>query len=775
MATNVLAKMAVLIEAQTAQFNKSLAQSESRLQKFAKTSQTSGTAISSSLGLTAIGATAIAGAVGNAINIVKNFEQQMATVKAITGASADEFNRLRTDAIKLAQATKFTATEVAGLQIEYGRLGFTTDEIINATEATIALSIATGEDLSKSADVLGSTLRSFNIDSDETGRLADVMAGAFNRSALGLENYSEAIKYVAPIAAANNISLEETTALLGILADNGIRGSMAGTSLRKIFSDLKGETGTFAERLQKLADKGISSADAMDEVGRTAYASLLILAKNTTKSDALTDALINIGNEAQETADIVGDTLAGDLDKLKSAYESLILSGGPFGDMLREVAQAATNLINAFNSSATSGVISFLKTLVSYTPNIYTLSKAINALTDSLELTKKEAIEYIKVANEFREAAIREGDQEAVKKYTGIIAELTAKYGLLTDKAVEFKDEVKEDPVVIDASVKSISELKRELENLTKKYTTLAGSKNLKSSDIDKLKSIDEEISATKSLIDILEKYGKTQNGLIPSIEKDIKSLQTAISKSFDESEISDFTRQIEVLQDRIKQINSLGDIDFSPFRLDSIAEAYKKVKDEFKKQADDLTPFLESLNPVVKIGEKIEINKDLRNQINSLVADVKKAANEMIQLGPLLANSIAGVADALGSAFGSNDFSNFGDAVLKAVADFAKQLGSLMISIGVGEIALQSGNPYVMIAAGAALVAVGAALSAHLDKQKNLVTGATGGGSSSNNAGSFDTSDVSSKIILGGEFKISGRDLALVLDQQNIRSQRTG
>ena len=134
------------------------------------------------------GATAALYAMGKAtsfaIRVGKEFEQGMANVKAISGATGAEFAALEANARKLGASTKFTATEVSGLQTEFAKLGFTTSEIQKVTKGTLALAAATGSDLATSAAVAGTTLRGFGLDASETGRVTDVMAKSFSSSAL---------------------------------------------------------------------------------------------------------------------------------------------------------------------------------------------------------------------------------------------------------------------------------------------------------------------------------------------------------------------------------------------------------------------------------------------------------------------------------------------------------------------------------------------------------------------------------------------------------------
>jgi hypothetical protein len=352
MANSILAKMAVLISANTAAFDRNLKQSQTHFEKFTSTINNASNAIG-----IAFGSVAAFNGLKYGVSIIANFEQRMSEVQAITGATGRGFEKLKKNALDLGAATKFTSEEVAELQVAYGRLGFTEKEILQVTESTLNLATATGEDLAKSADIAGSTLRGFGLDATEMGRVIDVMASSFNKSALGLENFSEAMKYVAPVAAANNISLEETTALLGTLADNGIRGSMAGTSLRKIISDLDKGTKPLNEKLKDLAAKGFNSADAMDEVGRTAYASLLTLVKYSEKTDELTKSLGNVNGEAEKMARIMEDNLIGDFTKLTSAVDGLILSASGASGPLREMTQGLTELVNFIrDSGAAKGI-----------------------------------------------------------------------------------------------------------------------------------------------------------------------------------------------------------------------------------------------------------------------------------------------------------------------------------------------------------------------------------------------------------------------------------
>lgn len=343
---SILAKMAVQITADVARFAAGMDAVDKRLGRFDR--------MVTGLGRTMIGvfgAQAAFNGLSEAVGIMSRFEVQMSTVKAITGATGDQFKELEKNALDLGRSTRYTATQVGSLQVEFGRLGFSTKEIINATKATLNLATASGSDLARSAEIAGSTLRAFQIDAKEMGRVTDVMAAGFNTSALALDNYAESIKYVAPVAKAVNVSLEETTAMLAVLADAGIKGSQAGTSLRRIFTQLTADGRPLAERMGELAAKGITLADANDEVGLYAQTALLVLGNQNERVKELTETYKNANGETQRMADIMEDNLTGSVTKLSSAWEGLILRYKESSGYLRRLTDDTTKIINLIDNA----------------------------------------------------------------------------------------------------------------------------------------------------------------------------------------------------------------------------------------------------------------------------------------------------------------------------------------------------------------------------------------------------------------------------------------
>lgn len=316
-------------------------------------------------------------AVKKAFQPFVGFEYQMDRVAAVSGATAEQFKQLTEDARRLGEVTEYTASEVAELQLNYARLGFSPEEIIKITQATLDLATATGEDLAKSADVAGATLRGFRLNASEMPRVVDVMAASFNKSALSLDNFTESIKYVAPIAASAGVSLEQTTAMLSVLADAGIRGSMAGTAMRRILTEVATSGKPLNEALQDLTKNGITLQGSFDEVGRHAMTALNVLANGSTQVDSLTVALNDSAGAAKVAADAMRDNLQGDTDKAMSKLEGLaIWFGSVFSPILRGTVQLFTTLLTPIKI-ATVAVVAWFVALKAGTAivNLYNATK----------------------------------------------------------------------------------------------------------------------------------------------------------------------------------------------------------------------------------------------------------------------------------------------------------------------------------------------------------------------------------------------------------------
>ena len=302
--------------------------------------------------------------IGSAIRTFRDFEFQMAKVRAITGSSDKDFSKLSKTAQDLGRTTFFTAQQVAELQTNFGKLGFSTKEILKAQKATLDLATATDSGLGRAAIVAGAAVRGFALDASETQRVVDVMAVAFTSSALDIEKFQTSMTKVAPIAQAAGISIESTTAIMGTLTDAGIEASIAGTSLRNIFlkmqnpaSDLSkhlGFTVNSSEDLQKaltqLNESGLSNAEMMKLVDLRQVAAFQTMINGSLNVKNLTGRLMDASGAAGEMAGIVGDNLEGAFKRLTSAWEGfqIVFAESVLGKGLQNFVDGAAKMLNVF-------------------------------------------------------------------------------------------------------------------------------------------------------------------------------------------------------------------------------------------------------------------------------------------------------------------------------------------------------------------------------------------------------------------------------------------
>ena len=284
---------------------------------------------------------------------IKDFEQQMAKVEAITGATDDEIKALSNSAKTLGSSTRKTATEVGKLQEELAKLGFTTDEILDATGAIINLSEATGSDLAQSSSVAAGVLNAFGLEASDTKQLVDVMAKSFSSSALDINKFEIGMANVGPVTAEAGVSVEETTAMLGILVDRNVQASKAGTGLRNVFLTLSKEGKTLEGAMAEINSATDRSAKAVEIFGKENAVVATILADTRDEVNILNTSLNSTDDDAAKMAETMGDTLSGDLDKLTSAYEGFILSldsgRGPISKTVRGFLDFATESLRLFS------------------------------------------------------------------------------------------------------------------------------------------------------------------------------------------------------------------------------------------------------------------------------------------------------------------------------------------------------------------------------------------------------------------------------------------
>jgi hypothetical protein len=283
------------------------------------------------------------------------FGKSVSTLKGISGATKVELTALTDQAKALGASTAFTASQVIELQTELAKLGFTAAEVGDATPAILDLAASLDVGLAEAAEFTGSVVRSFGLDASETQRVVDVMASSAVNSAQNFDSLRESFKLAAPTARALKVPIEETAALLGALANNGLKGSIAGTGLSKTFIMLAKEGMTLQEGIDAVTGSSDKLNTAIDLVGVIGAKTLLTLASSGDDIAYLTAKMEEAEGTAQALAKIKLDNLSGDVTKLGSAWEGFLLGiedgTGMMVAMARSVVQATTSFIGFFTST----------------------------------------------------------------------------------------------------------------------------------------------------------------------------------------------------------------------------------------------------------------------------------------------------------------------------------------------------------------------------------------------------------------------------------------
>lgn len=287
--------------------------------------------------------------VAESVNSFQDFESMMSQVKAISGATGQEFDDLTAKAQEMGATTKFTATESAEAFNYMAMAGWKPQQMIDGISGIMSLAAASGEDLGTTSDIVTDALTAFGLQAGDAGHFADVLAQASANANTNVSMLGESFKYVAPVAGAMNYSVEDTSLALGLMANASIKGSMAGTALKTSLANMAAPTDSMAAAMDKY---GISLTDSegnmkslrgvidnlrgslggLSETEQTAAAStifgkeamagmLAIINASEEDYNKLSTAIGNSKDAAEGMADTMLDNLKGSFTLMQSAIE----------------------------------------------------------------------------------------------------------------------------------------------------------------------------------------------------------------------------------------------------------------------------------------------------------------------------------------------------------------------------------------------------------------------------------------------------------------------
>ncbi len=286
----------------------------------------------------------------DSFNIIRTFGAAQSELAGILGQTKKEIADITELSKELGATTVFTATEVTKAATELAKLGLTNTEIEDSLKGVLDASVALGSEIPQTAALVASSLRAFNLEASESDRVAATLSVATTKSALDFEKLNTALGNVAPAAAAFGSSIEETTALLGLIVDKGIDASTAGTQLRNIFITLAKDGISLEDALETIATSQDKLTTANELFGKRSAVTALALADQRDQIDLATAAITGQDEALQALIDERLDNLDGDLKLLTSTWEGFILSiesgEGAINSVIRNAIQFLINSIN---------------------------------------------------------------------------------------------------------------------------------------------------------------------------------------------------------------------------------------------------------------------------------------------------------------------------------------------------------------------------------------------------------------------------------------------
>lgn len=320
----------------------------------------------------------IADAYMECVGIAGDFEEAMSTVEALSQANTQEMAALTEQAKELGATTKFTAQETGDAMGYMAMAGWDANDMLQGMDGVLQLAAASGEDLAMVSDIVTDSLSAFGLTAKDTAHFSDVLAAAATNSNTNVSIMGETFKMSASVAGALGYSIEDVAVAMGLMANSGVKGSIAGTALRNTFNGLlEGVTLTGAafgeyEYCAVKADGTMKDfGDTIDELrayfdqmteaervnnaqtiaGQRGYNGLLAIL-NATDADyaSLTESINNCTGAAQRMASVKLDNLNGQLTLMDSAWEALKTTiGEQFNPELRSLAEIGTDVIGWVN------------------------------------------------------------------------------------------------------------------------------------------------------------------------------------------------------------------------------------------------------------------------------------------------------------------------------------------------------------------------------------------------------------------------------------------
>lgn len=377
------------------------------------------------------GLKAVARAYAECVQIAGDFQSTMSTVEALSGSNTEEMAALTQQAKDLGAITQYTAKQSAEAMTFMGMAGWDATQMMSGMDGVLQLAAASGEDLALTSDIVTDNLTAFRLKAEDTAHFADVLAAAATKSNTSVSIMGETFKSSASVAGALGYKIEDVSIAVGLMANSGVKGSIAGTALRNTFNGIlngatltskafgeveisalrsDGTLKTFSETVDELRGyfgqmteaERVMNAQAV--AGERGYNGLLAIVNSTKEDyDKLTESINNCSGAAGRMAEIRMDNLNGQVTLMNSAMDALKTTiGEAFQEELRGLSAIATDILTNVNDFLSQNP-AVLKALMLVTAEIGLVVAGYYALTTVKKI--KNTLDELGAALSVRKAA----------------------------------------------------------------------------------------------------------------------------------------------------------------------------------------------------------------------------------------------------------------------------------------------------------------------------------------------------------------------------------
>ncbi|QWI73303.1 phage tail tape measure protein (plasmid) [Bacillus mycoides] len=527
------------------QFRQGMQQAQQQMQQTEQGSRNTANSMTALGTASAAAGLAMVASIGLTVKSAANFEQSMAKVKAISGATDTEFAALSATAKEMGATTQYSASQAADGLAFLSLAGFKAQDSIDAIPSVLNLAAAGALDLGTAADIASNIMTGFGLSAKDTGFATDVLAKTFTTANTDMNQLGMAMKYVAPVANALGWDITDAATAIAKMSDAGIQGSQAGTSLRAALLSLANPTGQTEKAFEKL---GISVVDAngsfkplpelighisskmegMTETQKTVTAAQLVgteasagflalLAQGQPALENYKKSLEESGGTAERVAKTMQDTLMGAWTQLTSATEGLAIQiGEALLPAFTGLAKGATLVVGAM-AQVDPQFVAFTMTAIATTAAVAGVAVGITKIVTSLKIL---------------------GNAILGNPITAGIAVAAAGIGILTGVIASSKKETQEFHEVSLNTYREMGEKSSDLTNVANKFEELQGkmklttAEQLRYKELQTLISKAEEGDEKQRLIAEWEKLGKASGLTKDEMKEYLKTNDEIIAKA---------------------------------------------------------------------------------------------------------------------------------------------------------------------------------------------------------------------------------------------------